>query len=214
MLTHRDSEGEQSVSEQITYQSPLDDVTVDLSTDQNRALHHINSMRLTAAGEHEWKSYSRLIYDQFMTWWPKLMPGKGLMIITVCCNNAGKVKHDELLFDYIMLCRLKQQSAKRIRRRCVHSPFVAAFLWFRRQILHCDCLSKTWQNKSFLVLKISSQITERNWIPWYCISCWNTCLVAEWGAFSNYCVWGRTNQKETNLWSDNELFNILGKYAY
>lgn len=67
VLTHRDSEGEQCVSEQITYQSPLDDVTVDLSTDQNRALHHINSMRLTAVGEHEWKSYSRLIYDQFMT---------------------------------------------------------------------------------------------------------------------------------------------------
>lgn len=57
VLTHRGSKGEQCVSEQITYQSPLD-VTVDLSTDQNRALHHINSMRLTAVGEHEWKSYS------------------------------------------------------------------------------------------------------------------------------------------------------------
>lgn len=136
VLTHRDSKGEQCVSEQITYQSPLD-VTVDLSTDQNRALHHINSMRLTAVGEHEWKSYSWLFYDQFMTRWPKLMPGKGMMIVTVCCNNAGKVNDDELPFDYIMLS-LQQQSVKRIRRHCIHSPFGPAFIWFRCQILCYD----------------------------------------------------------------------------
>lgn len=35
--------------EQITYQSPLDDVTLDLSTDQSRALHHNSSMCWTVA---------------------------------------------------------------------------------------------------------------------------------------------------------------------
>lgn len=41
VLTHRDSEDHISVS--------LDDVTLDLSTDQSGALHHNNSMYLAAA---------------------------------------------------------------------------------------------------------------------------------------------------------------------
>lgn len=44
VLTQNDSE-----REQITYQSPHDDVTLDLSTDQSRALHHNNYMNLATA---------------------------------------------------------------------------------------------------------------------------------------------------------------------
>lgn len=44
VLTHWDSE-----IEQITYQSPLDDVTLNLSTDQSRSLHHNNLMCLAEA---------------------------------------------------------------------------------------------------------------------------------------------------------------------
>lgn len=48
VLNHEDSEGKQ-----ITYQSPLDDVMMDISTDQSRVLHHINSMCLTTAYQPE-----------------------------------------------------------------------------------------------------------------------------------------------------------------
>lgn len=39
------------------------------------------------------------------------MPVKCVMIITVCCNNAGKVYDDEMLFDYSMPSDLRTVAA-------------------------------------------------------------------------------------------------------